>query len=91
MSHSISYNNVNHTRMCHDSYLPSSRDTLQTLDRMEYVMVNAVTPPDVRIVSPHFIVSPHSPSDPETSKCSPGIPDTLGVHPEDVCKDGVLQ
>jgi hypothetical protein len=77
--------------MCHDSYLPSSPATLQALDRMEYPMVNAVIPPDVRIVSPHFIVSPHSPSAPEKSECSPGIPDTLGVHPEDVCEGGVLQ
>ena len=50
--------------MRHDSYLPSSPATLQALDRMEYAMVNAVAPPDVRIVGPHFIVSPHSPSVP---------------------------
>jgi hypothetical protein len=45
--------------MCHDSYcyLPSSPATLQALDRMEYVMVNAITPPDVRIVGPHFTVA----------------------------------
>jgi len=50
--------------MRHDSYLPSSPATLQALDRMEYAMVNTVAPPDVRIVGPHFIVSPHSPSVP---------------------------
>jgi len=43
--------------MCHDSYLPSSPATLQALDRMEYAMVDAIAPPDVRIVGPHFIVS----------------------------------
>jgi hypothetical protein len=31
---------------------------------MEYAMVNAIAPPDVRIVGPHFIVSSHSPSVP---------------------------
>ena len=29
--------------------------------------------------------------DQEKSKCSPGIPDTLGVHLEVVCEGGVLQ
>jgi hypothetical protein len=28
---------------------------------MEYAMVNAITPPDVRIVGPHFNVSSHDP------------------------------
>jgi hypothetical protein len=46
--------------MRHDSYLPSSPATLQALDRMEYAMVNAIAPPDVRIVGPHFNVSSHS-------------------------------
>jgi hypothetical protein len=46
--------------MRHDSYVPSSPATLQALDRMEYVMVNTITPPDVRIVGLHFIVSSHS-------------------------------
>jgi hypothetical protein len=48
--------------MHRDSYLPSSPATLQALDRMEYTMVNAIAPPDVRIVGPHFNVSSHSPS-----------------------------
>ena len=48
--------------MRHDSYLPSSPATLQALDRMEYAMVNAIAPPDVMIVGPHFNVSSHSPS-----------------------------
>ena len=42
--------------MRHDSYLPSSPATLQALDRMKYAMVNAIAPPDVRIVGPHFNV-----------------------------------
>ena len=48
--------------MRHDSYLPSSLATLEALDRREYAMVNAIAPPDVRIVGPHFIVSSYSPS-----------------------------
>ena len=47
--------------MRHESYLPSSPVTLQALDRMEYAMVNAIAPPDVRIVGPHIIVSSCSP------------------------------
>ena len=34
--------------------------TLQALDKMEYAMVDAIAPPDVRIVGPHFIVSSYS-------------------------------
>ena len=48
--------------MCRDSYLPSSPATLQALDRMEYAMTNAIAPPDVGIIGPHFNVSFHSPS-----------------------------
>ena len=50
--------------MRHDSYLPSFPATLQALDRMEYAMVNAIAPPDVRIVGPHIVVSSYSPSVP---------------------------
>jgi hypothetical protein len=62
--------------MRHDSYLPSSPATLQALDRMEYACdVNAVAPPDVRIVGPHFIVSSHSPSVPGyIQKFDPWVP-----------------
>jgi hypothetical protein len=61
--------------MCHDSYLPSFPATLQVLDRMEYAMVNAIAPPDVRIVGPHFIVSSHSPSVPGyIQKFDPWVP-----------------
>ena len=60
--------------MRHDSYLPSSPATLQALDRMEYAMVNAITPPDVRIVGPHFNVSSHSPVSLDTYKnLTPGF------------------
>ena len=79
MSHSISYNNVDHTR--HTSlnpYLPSSPITLQALDRMEYAMVNAIAPPDVRIVGPHIIVSSYSPSVPGyTQKIDPWVPPSI--------------
>ena len=52
----------------------TSPSPLQALDRMEYAMINAVAPPDVRIVSPHFIVSSHSPSVPGyTQKLTPGF------------------
>ena len=61
--------------MCHDSYLPSSPATLQALDRMEYAMVNAIAPPDVRIVGPHFNVLSHSPSVPGyIQKFDPWVP-----------------
>ncbi len=50
--------------MLHDSYLPSSPATLQALDMMEYAMVHAIAPPDVRIVGPHLNVPSHSPSVP---------------------------
>ena len=60
--------------MRHDSYLSSSPATLQALDRMEYAMVNAITPPDVRIVGPHFNVSSHSPVSLDTYKnLTPGF------------------
>ena len=42
----------------------TSPPPLQALDRMEYVMINTVAPPDVRILGPHFLVSSHSPSVP---------------------------
>jgi hypothetical protein len=48
--------------MRRDSYLPSSPATLHALDRMEYAMTNAIAPPDVGIIGPHFNVSSHSPS-----------------------------
>ena len=74
VAHSTSYNNVSHTRS-HDSYLPSSPATLQALDRMEYAMVNAIAPPDVRIVGPHFKVPSHSPSVPGyIQKFDPWVP-----------------
>ena len=61
--------------MCHDSYLPSSPTTPQALDRMEYAMVNAIAPPDVRIIGPHFNVSSHSPSVPGyIQKFDPWVP-----------------
>ena len=48
----------------HDHYLPSSPVSLQALDRMEYAMVDAVAPPNVRIVSPHIVVFSYFPSVP---------------------------
>lgn len=61
--------------MRHDSYLPSSPATLQALDRMGYAMVNAIAPPDVRIVGPHFKVPSHSPSVPGyIQKFDPWVP-----------------
>jgi hypothetical protein len=60
--------------VCHDSYLPSSPATLQTLDRVEYAVVNATTSPDVRNVGPHFNVFSHSPSVVDTYKnLTPGF------------------
>ena len=61
--------------MRHDSYLPSSPATLQALDKVEYAMVNAIAPPDVRIVGPHFNVLSHSPSVPGyIQKFDPWVP-----------------
>ena len=48
----------------HDPYLPSSPVSPQALNRMEYAMVDAVAPPDVRIVSPHIVVFSYFPSVP---------------------------
>ena len=31
----------------------------QALDRMEYTMTNAIAPPDVGIIGPHFNISSH--------------------------------
>jgi hypothetical protein len=60
--------------MRHDSYLPSSPDTLQTLDRVEYAVVNATTSPDVRNVGSHFNAFSHSPSVLDTYKnLTPGF------------------
>jgi hypothetical protein len=60
--------------MCHDPYLPSSPASLQALDRMGYAMVNAIAPPDVRIVGPHIVVSSYSPSVPgHKQKFDPGL------------------
>ena len=60
--------------MRHDSYLPSSPAPLQALDRMEYAMINAVAPPDVRIVGPHFNAASHSPNVPGyIQKLTPGF------------------
>ena len=50
--------------MRHDSYLPASPATLQALGRMEYAIVNTITPPDVKIIGPHFNAASHSPSVP---------------------------
>ncbi len=61
--------------MRHDSDLPSSPATLQALDRMEYAMVNAIAPHDVRIVGPHFNVPSPSPSVPGyIQKFDPWVP-----------------
>ena len=63
----------------HDPYLPSSPVSLQALDKMEYAMVlqmvDAVAPPNVRIVSPHIVVFSYFPSVPGyTQKFDPWVP-----------------
>ena len=48
----------------HDPYLPSFPASLQALDRVEHAMVDAVAPPDVRIVSPLIVIFSYFPSVP---------------------------